>query len=77
MNVKKSSVFGREQQRWQWHRCIHRCIHMLINVLLHQLKELGLEHFKGTHRISVCHNVHWHSNEPHEDLSTYNMKTNK
>jgi hypothetical protein len=56
MNVKKSSVFGREQQRWQWHRCIH----MLINVFLHQLKELGLEHFKGTHRISVCHNVHQH-----------------
>jgi hypothetical protein len=56
MNVKKSSVFGREQQRWQWHRCIH----MLIHVFLHQLKELGLEHFKGTHRISVCHNVHQH-----------------
>lgn len=58
MNVKKSSVFGRKQQRWQQHRRIHICINMLINVFLHQLKELGLEHFKGTHRISVCHNVH-------------------
>jgi hypothetical protein len=60
MNVKKSSVFGRKQQRWQWHRCVYICINMLINVFLHQLKELGLEHFKGTHRISLRHNVHQH-----------------